>query len=128
MRMTIWPSGRARQRVSAAERLRTEQHMDAKRAALADDAVEQQRGGLRNPVFLDEKFLELVNHQQRARHRLRAARAFVAGHVLHAELAEQIAAPAQFLVHALQHAQAEFAVALDGDDPRVRQPLGRRST
>ena len=66
--------------------------------------------------------------QQRARHRLGAAGAFVAGDVLHAELAEHIAAPLQFLIHALEHAQAEFAVALDGDDARVRQSLGARST
>ncbi len=31
----------------------------------------------------------------------------------------------QFLVHALQHAQAEFAVALDGHDARVRQSASR---
>ena len=79
---------------------------------------------LRDLVVLDEEFLELVDHQQRARHRLRAARALVAGDVLHAELAEQIAAALQFVIHALQHAQAEFAVALDGHDARVRQALG----
>ena len=56
-------------------------------------------------------------------HRLRAAGALVAGDVLHAELAEQVAAALQFLVHALQHAQAELAVALDGHDPRVRQAV-----
>ena len=38
---------------------------------------------------------------------------------------EQIAAPAQFLVHALKHTQAERAVALDGDHLRVRQPAVR---
>jgi DNA polymerase III epsilon subunit-like protein len=94
--------------------------MDAKRAALPDDAVQQHRRALRDAVFLGEKFLELVNHQQRARHRLGAARPLVTGHVLRAEFAEQIAAPAQFLIHPLQHAQAEFAVALDGDHFRVR--------
>ena len=38
----------AGERVGAAERLRAEQHMDAERAALAHDAVEQQRRGLRD--------------------------------------------------------------------------------
>ena len=52
----------------------------------------------------------------------------VAGDVLHAELAEDVAAPLQLLVHALEHAEAKLAVALDGDDARVRQPLRRRST
>ena len=50
-----------------------------------------------------------------------AARAFVSGEILHAGFAEQIAAPFQFLIDALQHAQAEFAIALDRDDARVRQ-------
>ncbi len=52
----------------------------------------------------------------------------VAGDVLHAELAEHIAAPLQLLIHALQHAERKLAVALDGDDARVRQPLAWRST
>ena len=111
------PDGRAGQRVSAAERLRAENDVNAKRAALPDDAVQQHRRALRNAVFLGEKFLKLVNHQQRrAASASAAAGAFVAGQILRADFAEQIAAPAQFVVHALQHAQAKFAVALDGDD------------
>ncbi len=117
------PQRGARQRVGAAERLRAEKHVDAERAALAHDAVEEKRRSLGDGIVLDEKLLELVDDQQRAREFLGAARALVAGHVLDAQLAEEIAAPAQFLVHALEHAQGEFAVALDGDDARVRQPL-----
>ena len=101
--------------------------MDAEGAALAHDAVEQQRSGLRDRVVLHEKFLELVDDEQRARHRLRAALALVAGNVLHAEFAEQIAAAPQFLIDALEHAEREFAVALDGDHLRMRQMLRRRS-
>ena len=101
--------------------------MNAEGAALAHNAVQQHGGALRNVIFLDEKFLELVNHQQRARHRFPAAGALVTGDVLRAEFAEQIAAAAQFLVHALEHAQAEFAVALDGHDARVRQIGGCRN-
>ena len=74
-------------------------------------------------VVLDEELLELVDDQQRARHRLGAAGLLVAGDVLHAELAEHVAAPLQFLVHALQHAQRKLAIALDRHDARVRQPL-----
>ena len=55
----------AGQRVGAAQRLRAEQHVNAKRAALPHDAIQQDGRALRNVVFLDEKFLELVNHQQR---------------------------------------------------------------
>ena len=83
---------------------------------------------MRNVVILDEEFLELIDDQQRARHRFGAAGALVAGDILHAELAEQIAAPAQFLIDPLQHAQAEFAIALDGDHARMRQALGARNT
>ena len=86
--------------------------------------VQQQRRRLRDLVVLDEELLELVNDQQRPRDRLGAAGPLVAGEVLHAELAEQVAAALQFVVHALQHAQAELPVALDGDHPRVRQPVG----
>ena len=119
---------RARDRVSAAERLRTQNDVDAESAALPDDAVQQHRSALRNLVVLDEKFLELVNHQQRARHRLRAAGAFVAGDVLDAEFAEQIAAALEFVIQPLQHAEAEFAVAFDGHHARVRQMFAWRST
>ena len=44
-----------------------------------------------------------------------------AGEVLHAVRAEQLAAAAQLLVEPLQHAQAELALALDGDHAGVRQ-------
>ena len=83
------------------------------------------RGILRDLVVLDEKFLELVDHQQRTGHRLGAAGALVAGHILHAQLAKQVAAALEFLIDALQNAQAEFAIALDGDDAGVRQFLFR---
>ena len=43
--------------------------------------------------------------------------------VLHAQAAEQVAAVAQLGVEALQHAQAEFPLAFDGDDPGVRQAV-----
>ncbi len=46
--------------------------------------------------------------------------------VLHAAAGGTVAAGAQFGVQPLQHAQAELALALDGDDPRVRQLVPRR--
>ena len=90
--------------------------------------VQQQRRRLRNPVVLDEELLELINDQQRPRDRLGAAGPLVARDVLHAELAEQVAAVLQFVIHPLQDAQAELAVALDGHHPRMGQAVGRRST
>ena len=45
----------------------------------------------------------------------------IAGEVLHADLAEDVAADLQLGVEPLQHAQAELALALDRDDPGVRQ-------
>ena len=98
--------------------------MDAEGATLAHDAVEQHRGVLGDAVLLGEVLLELVDHQQRARHRLLAAAAFVAGDVLGTELAEQVAATSEFVVDALQDAEAELAVGLDRDDAGVRQLPG----
>ena len=77
-------------------------------------------------VLLDEVLLELVDDQQRARHRLVGRGvAPVAGEVLHAnQIAEAVAAALQLLVEALQHAEAELAIALDGDGAGVRQARG----
>lgn len=110
----------AGERISPAERLRAKQHMDAKRAPLPHDTVHQQCRALRHAVILDEQLLEFINQQQRARHRLRATRAFVTGDVLRAEFAEEIAAALEFFIHALQDAQTKFPVALNGNDARVR--------
>ena len=74
MRTAIWPMRAAGQRIGAGQRLRTQQHMDAERAALAHEAVEQQRRVLGELVVGDEEFLEFVDDQQRARHRHRRAR------------------------------------------------------
>ena len=116
--------GGAGQGVGAAQGLRAEQHVNAKRAALPDDAIQQDGRALGNAVFLHKKFLKFVNDQQRPRHGFGPAGPFVSGEVLGAELAEQIAAAAQFRVHAFEHAQAEGAVALNGNDFCVRQPAG----
>ena len=56
--------GGAGQRVSAAQCLRAEQHVNAKGAALPDNAVEQNGSALRDTVFLRKIFLEFVNQQQ----------------------------------------------------------------
>ena len=40
---------------------------------------------------------------------------------MRAEFAEKIAATLEFFIHALQHAESEFTITLDGDDARVRQ-------
>ena len=94
--------------------------MDAKGPALPDDSIQQQRRGLGNLVVFDEEFLELVNDQQRSGNGLGAAGPLVAGDILHTEFSEHVAAALQFVIQALEHAQAEFAIAFDGDDPRVR--------
>src|SRR4051794_2815677 len=99
--------------------------MDAEGAALAHDAIEEKGGGLRDGVVIDEELLELVDDEERAGHGFGAAPALVAGNVLHAEPPEDIAAPLQFLIHALEHAEGKLAVALDGDDTGVGQPLLR---
>src|SRR5206468_8834579 len=110
--------------VGTAESLGTEEYVDAERASLPDEAVEQEGGMLRNTVVLDEELLKFVNDQERARKRFGAPDAFEARQILNAAPTEKIAAPSQFFIHALKHAQPKFPVAFDGDDPRVRQPAG----
>jgi hypothetical protein len=65
--------------------------------------------------------LKLVNDEQRAGNRFRAPCPLVACQILRPQLAEQIAAPTQLVIHPLQHAQAKFAVAFDGHHAGVRQ-------
>ena len=64
--------------------------MDAEGPALADQAVEQQRGLLGELVVLDEELLELVDDQQDAGQGRRAGRVAVAVEVLHAGVAEPV--------------------------------------
>ena len=97
--------------------------MNAEGTALAHEPIQQQRSGLRHAIVLGEKFLELVDDQQRARQRFLAAGALEARHVLHAEFAEEIATPAQFFIHAFEHAQAELAITLDRHHARVGKAL-----
>src|SRR4030095_15882787 len=54
-----------------------------------------------------------------------AAGFFVPREVLDAEPAKQIAAALEFIVHALEDTEAEFAVALDGHNARVRETAHR---
>src|ERR1017187_7210539 len=63
--------------------------MNTEGAALPDNAIEQDGGGLRDTVFLHKKFLKLINDQQRTGHRLGAARPFVTGDVLDSQFAEK---------------------------------------
>ena len=59
--------------------------------------------------------------KQDARHGRVGPRLAEALEVLHADLAEQVAAALQLDVQPLEHAEAELALALDRDDPGVRQ-------
>src|SRR2546423_15337020 len=101
--------------------------MNAKGATLADDSVEQHSRALRNAVLLGEKFLEFVDHQERAGELFGAAGALVSGDVLNAQLAEKVAAAAEFGIDPFEHAQAELAVAFYRNDPRVGQSAGCRA-
>ena len=78
----------AGQRVGSAEGLRAEDDVDAERAALSNDPVQQQRGFLRHRIVLGEKLLELVDEKQAARQRLMPSRALVTGEILRASMAE----------------------------------------
>ena len=48
--------------------LRAQEDMDAERTPLADEPIEQQVGGRRQSVVLDEELLELVDDEQQPRH------------------------------------------------------------
>ena len=67
--------------------------------------------------------MKLIDDQHHARHRLIGVRVAIARQVLYAGAAIQFAALLEQLVQPLQHADAELAIALDGDDARVRQSL-----
>ena len=110
------------QRVRAAQGLRAEDDVDAERTALPDQAVEQQRDFLGDLVVLDEELLELVDDEQDARQRhFRAGPRDSRSGPDTPSCAEEVAAVLELDVQPLEHAQAELALALDGDDPRVRQ-------
>ena len=85
----------------------------------------KQRRFLGDAVVLNEQFLKLVDHQQDAGQlfvRLGIAKAL---EVLHAQPPELVAARSQLGIQPLQYAQAEFALALDGDHPGVWQLVPR---
>ena len=109
------------QRVLAAQGLRAQDDVHAEGTTLPHQAVEQQRDLLRDLVVLDEELLELVDDQQDARHRHFGPGLAIAGQVLAAELAVDLAAFLELDIQPLEHAQAELALALDGDDPGVGQ-------
>ena len=94
--------------------------MDAERAALANEAVHQQRRFLGELIVFSEEFLELVDNEQDARQRFAGMGVAIVGHILHATGAVHFAAAAQLFVKAFEHADAELPLAFDGDHPRVR--------
>ncbi len=110
---------RAGQRVRPAQRLRTQMHVNAEGSALPHQAVQQERCLLGQLVVFDEELLEFVDDEQDAGQNL--AGIAKAGDILHAGLAEALAALFHLGVQALHHAQAEFPFAFDGDHARVRQ-------
>src|SRR5262249_17329015 len=114
-------NGAAGQAVGPAQRLRTEQNVQAKRAALAHQAVEQASRVLGQTAGLDEKLLEFVHNEQHARQRSGGFGLAERSHVLRTRLAETVAATLQFRIKTLQYAQTKLALALDGDDAGVRQ-------
>src|SRR5689334_23042637 len=97
--------------------------MNAERAALADEAVEQERRIVRNAVVSSKELLEFVDHQQDPRHHCFRLSIAIPLEILHAMLAEQVAAALQLQVEPLQHAHAKLPFAFDGDYAGVRQAV-----
>jgi hypothetical protein len=102
--------------VGAAEGLGSEDDVDSEGAALADEAIEEEGGVLGDAVVFSEELLELVDEEEGAGQGFGVGCAEVSGEVLDTELAEEIAAVAEFVVDTLQHAKAELPIAFDGDD------------
>ena len=120
--------------------------MQPERPALANQAVEQEGAFLGDPIVLDEEFLELIDNQRISADKSGAAhadesRVGIFGYLLSrhavlaiqvlaifrdgvdAGLAEQVAAFLEHAIEPLQHAQAEFAFALDGNGTGVWQAV-----
>ena len=96
MRTAICPSVLRARLIRAGQGLRTEQDVDAERPALPHQAIQQQRGILRNAVVFDEEFLKFVDDQHRPRHDRFGRGPAKAGQVLHAGRAEQVGPGLQF--------------------------------
>ena len=101
--------------------------MHAERPALPHQPVQQQGGVLGDLVVLDEQLLKLIDDQQRCAATVASGSASRnPARSCTPRLAEHIAAALQLGVEPLQHAQAELALALDGDHAGVRQLMRRR--
>ena len=116
--------GAAGQGERPAQRLRAKLDVDAEGPALADQAVEQERGLLGELVFLDEELLELVDHEQDPRQGRRAGSIAITAEVLHAGIAEPVGPQPHLHVQPLEHADAELALALDRHHAGVGQLEG----
>ena len=119
--------GAAGQRVGPAERLRAEQDVQPERPALPHEPVEQAATLPARACRPRRRTPGTRRRSSRMRGRLLASavRGAVAGEVVDAGVAELVAALLQDAVEPLQHAQAELALALDGDDAGVRQAVRR---
>ena len=99
--------------------------MNAEGSPLPHQAIEQERGFLRQFVFLDEELLKLINDQENSGQGRSAGDIAIAVDVLHARIAELVGAEAKLGIKALKDADSELTLALDRDDARVRQFVGR---
>ena len=95
--------------------------MHAKRATLANQAIEQHRRALRNAIVVEKELLEFVDDQHDSRQTHAWANPAETSDVLHARFAKQLAATGEFCVKTLEHAESELTIGLDGHSARVRQ-------
>ena len=116
--------GAAGQGERPAQRLRAKLDVNAEGPALADQAVEQKRSLLGDPVFLDEELLEFVHHQQDPGQGRCAGSIAITAEVLHAGIAEPVGPQPHFQVQPLEHADAELALAFDRHHAGVGQLEG----
>src|SRR3954468_10794021 len=108
--------------------------MNAERPSLPHQAVEQERRILRQTVVFDEEFLEFIDDQDQSwQGSIGFSGAFlacplavgregaVAGQIAGADRAKQLTTANQFAIEPLEHGEAKFSLALNGDDARMRQ-------
>ena len=116
----------AGQAARAADGLRAQQHVHAESTALTDEAVDEQRRILARACRLRRRIPGIRRRSAASAASSPRRGSAVGVEILDAGLAVEITAASQFGVEALQHAEAKLAIALDRDDPRVRQVVRRR--
>ena len=116
------PHGAPGQAKGAAQGLGPEDHVDPKGTTLSDELLQGNGRILRELVVFGEEDLKLIHHEHGPGHSLFGG-VTVCGDILHAGIAEQIAAVGHLGFQAKQNTQAEFTVTFNGHGPYMGQAV-----